>query len=465
MQDQLIRQLQLRLMRFRADQNPETVLASRALSDLNALLEGAGDPTVSLPIYHLAGWLHWARYIALGPADGDPDLRATVALLAPVYHVRPDMVPDPVRDFFDRGGLDISNPGPVEVARAAALAAHAERTSDLSMLNFAINLLGQPAAEDQASHLEHRTLLASLLRIRYELTGAEDDLTAAIAIGQDIIAAMRRGQPNYAACLSEFGLALRLRSERTGIPADLDSAIDILRQAVAENSNNPHPGHLSNLGNALNLRFQRTGTLADLDAAIDLLLQAADHTPTSRTDHAGYKTNLAGALIRRFERTGDEEDLKAAIVAGREAVAAAPIGHPARPLFLSNLCATLRLRFVWTGDLEDLNGAVDAGQQAVEAAPAGHPNRAMYLHSLCGVLRHRFERAENIDDLNAAISAGLAAVDATARVACPTSVARSRPGSCEPARGPISTRRSVSAVRRSMPPPVTIPTGPSTSRT
>jgi hypothetical protein len=409
MQDQLIRQIRVRLMRFQANQDPDAVLASQALVDLNSLLKATLGPTINLPIYHLAGWLHWARYLALGPASGEPDLSAALALLAPVFQVRPDMVPDLVRDFFDQDGPGLSNPGPMEVARAAALVAHARRTSDLSVLNAAIDLIGQPGAAAQTGSVEHRALLANALRIRYEHTRQVDDLTTAIAIGQDIIAAMPHEQPNYAARLSELGLALRLHFERTGILTDLDRAIDVLHQAV-EDTTTARPDHLSNLGNALCLRFARTGTLADLDTAIDLLRQAADSTPA---DHAGYKTNLAGALARRFERTGALEDLNAAIDAAREAVAATPTGHPARPLFLSNLCATLRIRFEWAGAFEDLNDAIDAGQQAVDTAPVGHPDRAMYLNTLCGVLRYRFERAGNIVDLEVAIGAGRAAVDAT----------------------------------------------------
>ena len=125
-------------------------------------------------------------------------------------------------------------------------------------------------------------------------------------------------------------------------------------------------------------RFERTGDLADLDAAIDLLRQAVAASPADHPDRARYLSNLGVALRARFERTGDRADLDAAVDAGRQAVAASPADHPDRALYLSNLGAALQIRFERTGDRADLDAAIDAGRQAVAASP-GRPPRPRHV--------------------------------------------------------------------------------------
>jgi hypothetical protein len=49
---------------------------------------------------------------------------------------------------------------------------------------------------------------------------------------------------------------------------------------------------LSNLGIALRRRFERTGTGADLDEAITVGRAALAATPTDHPNHAGYLSNL-----------------------------------------------------------------------------------------------------------------------------------------------------------------------------
>ena len=141
-----------------------------------------------------------------------------------------------------------------------------------------------------------------------------------------------------------------------------------------------HPARatfLSNLGLALPARFERTGDLADLDAAIDVGRQAVAATPADHPDRARYLSNLGGALRIRFERTGDLADLDAAIDAGRQAVAATPADHPDRATYLSNLGRALRIRFERTGDRADLDAAIDALRQAVAVAVASPRVRAV----------------------------------------------------------------------------------------
>ena len=74
----------------------------------------------------------------------------------------------------------------------------------------------------------------------------------------------------------------------------------------------------------------RTGDRAALNTAIDLLRQAVAASPADHPGRAAMLSNLGIALQTRFERTGDRADLDAAIDAGQQAVAASPADHPDR---------------------------------------------------------------------------------------------------------------------------------------
>ena len=88
-------------------------------------------------------------------------------------------------------------------------------------------------------------------------------MDAAIDLLRQAVAAIPPGHPSRAASLSDLGLALRVRFERTGSQPDLDDAVAASRDAVAATPlNDPDRAmSLSNLGAALQCRFERTGML------------------------------------------------------------------------------------------------------------------------------------------------------------------------------------------------------------
>ncbi|GAO11095.1 tetratricopeptide repeat protein [Streptomyces lydicamycinicus] len=117
--------------------------------------------------------------------------------------------------------------------------------------------------------------------------------------------------------MSDLGVALWARFERTGDQADLDQAVDLYQAAMRATAAD-HPNrarHVSNLGIALQRRYDCTGDQADLDAAIDRGRDAVQATPADHPDRAKYLSGLGGALQRWFERTGDQADLDAAVSA------------------------------------------------------------------------------------------------------------------------------------------------------
>lgn len=92
--------------------------------------------------------------------------------------------------------------------------------------------------------------------------------------------------------LSNLGIALRLRYKRTHMPIDLDTAIEVSRDAAAAFSKErvERCGLLANLCLALRDRYERTQVPADLDAAItavrDSAFRRCDQTlPQPRPGH------------------------------------------------------------------------------------------------------------------------------------------------------------------------------------
>ncbi|WP_243407941.1 tetratricopeptide repeat protein, partial [Frankia canadensis] len=89
---------------------------------------------------------------------------------------------------------------------------------------------------------------------------------------------------------------------------------------------------LSNLGIALRTRYERTGQVTDLDDAINTGQAAVDTTPTDHPDRAGYLSNLGIALRTRYERTGQVTDLDDAIEVYRKGVGVAGASPQTRAL-------------------------------------------------------------------------------------------------------------------------------------
>ena len=92
---------------------------------------------------------------------------------------------------------------------------------------------------------------------------------------------------------------------------DIDRAISAKEEAVALVLANKHPDrarYLSNLGIALCSRFERTGSMEDLDHVIMTLELALELTHQNQCEYPIYLNNLGTALRSRFERTVVEID-------------------------------------------------------------------------------------------------------------------------------------------------------------
>ncbi|WP_285605674.1 CHAT domain-containing protein, partial [Actinokineospora globicatena] len=173
--------------------------------------------------------------------------------------------------------------------------------------------------------------------------------------------------PNLPRHLSNLGIALRARYERTGNVADLDTAIDVARQAVhATPIDHPNlPRHLSNLGIALRARYERTGNVADLDTAIDVARQAVHATPVDHPDRSGALLNLGGTLLANGELRGDQELLNEAVSVLRAASNTTAVGSPMRALVTTHLGRAAAAAGDWPLAVEVFDIAIHAVDQMV----------------------------------------------------------------------------------------------------
>ncbi len=290
----------------------------------------------------------------------------------------------------------------------AAISA-AEEAQDIilqAMRGVPVGLLGQ------ACDISN---LGVMLRSRYERTGQSADIDAAVIAGQRAVGLTRPGHRDRGRCQSNLAAALMNRYEAAGRADDLDMAITVGREALDALG----PGDefrtrcQSNLGVGLEYRFEKTGLLRDLDEAVALVTEAAYGKPVSAADHAKLLTNFAVVLISRYSQTGEPEYLDRIISSLRQAIGlGAPNDHNAAA-DLSNLGWALHMRFDLKGEAGELDEAIALIRRAADATEEGIPARAAIANNIGGALLTRFDLNGQAADLDEAIIWGAEAVAAT----------------------------------------------------
>ncbi|GAA0995860.1 hypothetical protein GCM10009555_090710 [Acrocarpospora macrocephala] len=328
----------------------------------------------NLEARRLLGWLHWYRYQAGGD---DRERYAAVEMLIRCFVAGDDELPTPLLP---------------EVAERAYLAA----------MNWRAQALDDPGR----------------------------DISYSIQLYQRILRVTPDDLEWRAMWLSELGVALRTRFQRTGVLADLNAAIEAGREALHASLAEDRGEYLNDLANAFQSRFERIGDIADLNSAIQLLTEATNILDDIELPI--YLNNLGNALLARFGRSGGGEDLDDAIRHLDQALAlaqAAPPELPAdlneimrallestagnepdlRAAMLFNLGNVLLARSSRPGAEADLDTAIDRLTEAAQVSAADHEDRAAILAGLGNALLIRFGRT----DLAAAVDKLRQAVDAT----------------------------------------------------
>ena len=286
---------------------------------------------------------------------------------------------------------------------AVILIKHYERTSALSSLELAIDLLR--VIIEPEDYTEAATWLsAALIHAADHSAQPASTIDEAIQRGRDVIAGegdarlRRNGQLVLAS-------ALLHRFSFTGRRSDLDEAIAVARPGPDESAEMMTAGHLDVLAASLWTRGEAFASLPDIDEAVDLHQAATRATP--RPGRPLALTKLALALRNRFEILHDEQDLEDAVRVARTAAREAAlfpddIDQLAR--VTTNLSVILMASARSGKAPENVLEAVQLSRDALDLLSGGSPKRAMYLgHLIQGLLLHE-ELASDGDHLDECIA-------------------------------------------------------------
>ncbi|KAG2133517.1 hypothetical protein BD769DRAFT_1774633 [Suillus cothurnatus] len=263
--------------------------------------------------------------------------------------------------------------------------------------------------------------LSTMLSIRFERRGNDEDLDQAIAFhrealplfpightdrSSDALALRPVGRIDRSLSLNNLASLLSSRFRHRGKDEDLDQAIALNREALAcvPVGHTDRSGSLNNLANRLSSRFEHRGNAEDLNHAIALEMEALDLRPVGHIDRFLSLNNLASLLSSRFRHRGKDEDLDQAIALSREALVLVPVGHASRSMSLNNLANQLFSRFEHRGNDEDLDHAIALLMDALAMCPVAHTDRCSSSNNLAILLFSRFNHRSNVEDLDQAIA-------------------------------------------------------------
>jgi hypothetical protein len=243
-------------------------------------------------------------------------------------------------------------------------------------------LIADSSPADEAwAGLQHFSA-ASLLR-RFQTTGMQNDIDAAVHAANAAVSATTNGTTHYHGRLH---LVARYRLEQYrafGDVAHLDECIGILERmlqmvvlhsafwmdAASQLLESYHYGHFA------------TGDVTHLNQAISLL-PALRTTHKQRVNHVPYELYWVGdAFLARFAITGALEDLDQATMLHQEAAAHASAHYHTHKI-LGSYASTLRVRYDTLGEEESVVRALDMQNKAVAALSEVHPDRPEVM---CGL--------------------------------------------------------------------------------
>lgn len=376
----------------RVDQQGDTapLFGPEADAELGALLRGC-DLATDMEARYVAGWLYWYRCASLGQGHGAEEGSCAGTLLFPVWvrdrdavppelggqwaALPPDSWPDPaaadgpamwslVCRAATAAGQGRQLPGqPPEMANAFDLPGstpHILRAQAIGAGRLAVLATDD---DDPALPLRVQALADA---VAAAATAEDDDELRAesVRLADESLRLQRRavrrtpaGDPDRLSGLSDHGLALARRYERTADPEDLDEAIGIARDVLAQtvDGDADTPRYRSNLALALSLRLDRaSGAVAESDEAVELFRLAAPGDPNGP---GSGLSNLGGALLRRYEVTGAPADLEEAITVVTRSRREAWTEPHERSRADELLALALRARHARLGDVHDLEEA------------------------------------------------------------------------------------------------------------
>jgi tetratricopeptide (TPR) repeat protein len=259
--------------------------------------------------------------------------------------------------------------------------------------------------------------LGLCLQTRFKRFGNLADIEDAIVAHEYAEKISKDATVHKITILCNLGNALRTRFLWYGELKDIDRAIiehhrcvDLVRDRHTTPSGTPiRPLYLSNLGISLQTRFEKTEHLIDIDNAVTFAQRAVKQTPDMHADKPVRLSNLGASLRSRFKKLGSLIDISGAIHAYRHAIRLTSDRHPDMSMYLNDLGICLQARFGQLQELSDIDEAIALQRDAVKLTPDSHSRLAKHLTDLGGALENRFTWLRQLTDFENALQMYLAA--------------------------------------------------------
>lgn len=266
--------------------------------------------------------------------------------------------------------------------------------------------------DEEASNRRHLRKL--LLLARYDQFGNLADLEESIRLGHQLLNETTSDDPIRARIMLDFIPIYGRRYKRLQAIADLDDGIRYGREGLLAPANRldsfDRASSKDDLSILLRQRGVRTGRVADLEEAVLLSREAVAEFPAELFDWVGILNGLAQALRFAGTATGDTAKLHEAVTTALDVLrVATERHHPGIPGFSQNVGASYSEIAKIDSSILHLTRAVEYLRVAV-AGFADHPDGRAARTDLGNALAALAEGAENPAMLDEAILHHRAAV-------------------------------------------------------
>jgi hypothetical protein len=291
---------------------------------------------------------------------------------------------------------------------AYQLIVRAEKTADPAATDRGIELLEQ-VVTNRGTPPKVRAVAAAQLATAtaawaYYAGGSLSAVDTAIAQAHEALQATSQDDLNRVAIAASVANALLLRYEIRGDLADLRWSIELLDDARAEATDDPHHYEVTLSLAQARMLWCEVNAEAPSDGTLELLTAAVAATAPADPRHIQALRGVAGGYMMRAQLTGDPEDWNRAIHYARELLAAVPSDTPITALMRWSAGGALLLAGRALNNLGLVREATDVIGRALRE-PASDLLRGRHLAAYGMALFELHRREPRPGDLDRAVRA------------------------------------------------------------
>ncbi|KAF4437171.1 Tetratricopeptide-like helical [Fusarium acutatum] len=275
------------------------------------------------------------------------------------------------------------------------------------------------ASDGTDNGLVEKMALASALHHNYHWSGQVNDLDEAIGIGLQVVTATRPHDEDWMDRMQNLSLFVRTGFKADGVTDDLTAAIDLLQQAM-NNESLPLEAQSRSAAMALDLlevKYEATRSDQDFTLALNTYNTAIHHQPEGDAipDDIWKRQSRATARIstlfrKRFEYFNHPRDIDTSVIFARRILSVE------NPPDVTD-CTSALARALWTdfrsrGRMEKLDEAVDLAKSIVQCQSPRGADFPGYLNNLSGICQTRYDVTGNEADLQTCLDSALEGLSA-----------------------------------------------------